>query len=145
MDLDRETNLVMDMVGASAFGDPQRAGELLERLAEGRPSGDMYPVCCAVAGAAKVLLEHMAAGVPGAAYWGLQIVGDGPVPPDVTFAQRFVVAYANGDTDMCLALYRAQEEQPGDVLPDAVCALVIYTGHLVRASWEARFGGFGHG
>lgn len=119
------------MIGASAAGNPLRAGELLEQIAESRPTGDMFPVACGVASVGRDLMVRAVGGiVPAGMLWAPR-----PVPQEdekIAFARRFLAAWANGDTDMCRALYQAQASLPGYALADAVIALVIYVGKMVN-------------
>lgn len=126
-----EAQLIGLAVLASATGDAQGAGDVLQQIADGRPSGDMYPVCCEVASIGRDIMLRMVGGaIPQGAFWG--ILSTDETHPEVMFAQRFLVAYANGDADTCLALYRARESAPGHGFVDSVCALVIQVGVLAR-------------
>lgn len=121
-----EAGLIMQMIGAAATGDPQRAAEILERIAESRPSGDMFPVCCAVAAVGKEVMVRTVDVVP--PFWT-------PTPSpgeskELLFARRFVAAWANNDEGMCRALYGARDAEAGYALADAVCALVVFVGKL---------------
>lgn len=123
------TDQVAVMVMLSMVGDAQRAGDVLQVIADSRPTGDMYPVCCAVADIGREVMLRMVSGsIPDGAFWRLFTAED--TRPGPLFARRFITAWANEDTAMCLALYRARESTPGHEIADSVCALVIHVAAL---------------
>ena len=137
MDEQIESGLIIEMIAASATGEPQRAGELLAQIAESRPTGDMFPVCCAVASVGHQAMVMAAGGVvPGGMFWAPE--PNPGEPAEVEFARRFLAAWANGDVDICRALYGARNAEPGYALADSVIALIVFVGKLGNELIDGR-------
>jgi hypothetical protein len=111
----------------------------MSRLTETESVSTMYGAAlglCVIAKAALVKM-HGLDGRP--SWWFIQTVdGSRPedtVPPPTLFAARFIAAYANGDFDTTLALFRAAltADDP-DLWPACMTMLLTATGEAVRAA-----------
>lgn len=122
MDSHAATALVMDALANAIAGNADGAATVLETLGQQDDDGHlMYGVCCALASAGHFALKKIygdRAPRPGSGgMWAMEQLRPGALDDDPadTFSLRFLIAYANGDTDTCLALYetacRASDEQ----------------------------------
>lgn len=127
--------LVMQAIGYAIDGDGERATSVLDTIAESSDNNRMYGVCCAIAAAgAQVLRLLYGSQAPGPGdMWAFSELAPGSLgDPAEAFATRFLVAYANGDTPTCLALYQAALKAGGIEYVDSVCALLANVAGLAR-------------
>lgn len=61
--------------------------------------------------------------------------------PPQAFALRFLVAYSNGDTDTCSALFGAALSSGDEQYPASVCALLSVVADLVRLALAEKRAG----
>lgn len=122
-----------DLLAHTATGDLVRAGDVLGEIkAYGDPAA-LWGVCCATAEAGRGVLTQMFNVAEESVIWRCPGIADAFADdPHRLFAGRFLTAYANGDADMCRALYRAAETAGEDDLTDSVCALVAHVARLFR-------------
>lgn len=138
MDHTAATELIWDALAAAVSGDSERAAGALESLGRNSDDHQMYGVCCAIAGAGEHVLRRIygdQAPTPGTDdmfVLGELVPGTLAADPPEAFALRFLTAYANGDTDTCMALFNAALQSDGDQYVDSVCALLAHVAGLCR-------------
>jgi hypothetical protein len=130
---DETVALIKDAIGYAVAGDADRAADALQRLGENSDNNRMYGVCCALAAAGSAAMKKLYGPADGHIFW-LESLTDKPVEDDPAeaFAARFLVAYANGDTDTCLALYGAALRASGEEYVESVCALLSNVAGIAR-------------
>ncbi|MFJ5038005.1 hypothetical protein [Streptomyces parvulus] len=133
--------VVHEALSRAVAGDPHGGGMLLvPMLEEGRRS--TWGLCCMLATAAMSLGEQQADG----GMWVLEVENSATgesgtpedMPPEVAFASRFAVAYANGDMDTAYAHFAALsadvDTDAGEIrVIDGVLALFLMATATARA------------
>lgn len=144
MNTDEATHLVTEMIGHAIAGESDRAADLLDRIGNASTPSQMYGVCCAFAEVGKAALTkiygHRAPDTARGDMWAMQEIAPGALDrdPPGAFAVRFMVAYANGDTDTSLALYDAALKAPGDNFAASICALLADVAGLARLALDQQ-------
>lgn len=137
MSHDNTVDLISTALAAAYAGDSEHAADALATLGQQSDNNRMYGVCCALAAAGEQMLRRLygdLAPVKGDGMFVLEgLKPDSPVvdAPEL-FALRFLTAYANGDTETCLALFDAALSSDGDQYVDSVCALLAHVAGLCR-------------
>lgn len=143
MEHDLMVRLIQQTLVAAMDGDTERAATTIQQLGDGTDAAGMYTVCRAFGMAAKHALEMLYGQQPKDAQWFLRAVHPGVFDKDPaqTFSARFIVAYANDDTDTCLALYRAATHASDEQYVDSVLALLKDTAMLLKLAEEEKNAG----
>ena len=138
MDHTAASNLIFDALAHAVAGNSEKAADALTDLGRNSDDHQMYGVCCAIAGAGEHMLRRLygdqapAPGSDGMFVLGELVPGALAADPPEAFALRFLTAYANGDTDTCMALFNAALQSDGDQYVDSVCALLAHVAGLCR-------------
>lgn len=137
-------DIIHEMIGEAAFGDSEKAGELLRKLGMSHTSAEMFVVCATIAEYGAAGLRHAAGD---AVLGGAVMVVPRSLPPEMVaehpaeaFAERFIAAWANGDHEMCQDLFVASLELTDQQHVDGVAALVSLSAHLTRKEYEEKYG-----
>ena len=132
---DRERiDLVMKAIAAAADNDADTAAEAFNTVGENSTPSQMYGVACALAEAAKVLLDKLIGPLPDGSMYALDQLTPGAElrDPAQLFAVRFIVANANRDKDTRLALFSTAHNATPDDYVDSLMALLCTTGNFMR-------------
>ncbi|MFI0718888.1 hypothetical protein [Streptomyces sp. NPDC021224] len=138
MTLEERAEAVWRMLGQALDGDADGAAHSLMTIGQQSTTADMYGVCCAIAeGGAAVLRRIFPAMIwePSEAMVTLHEMQPGALGADPmeTWAARFLVAYANRDSDQTRALFDAALANGSDFYSQSVCALLGTFAGLGRA------------
>ncbi|WP_329564686.1 hypothetical protein [Kitasatospora sp. NBC_01266] len=145
MTQDETVTLIQEAIGYAIDGDADRAATALETLGQNGTNADMFGVCCAIATAGRhaltLLYGERAPGEDG--IWAMAEATPGALTadPPQAFALRFLVAYSNGDTDTCSALFGAALSSGDEQYPASVCALLSVVADLVRLALAEKRAG----
>lgn len=137
-DLNATSKLIMDALAHAVAGQADQAATALQTIGSQTDGAQMYGVCCALAGAGVIALRRIygdrAPKHGSGDMWVLEQLKPGALSddPPKSFAIRFLVAYANGDTDTALALYDAAYEASDEQYIDSVCALLANVAGITR-------------
>ncbi|MEU4051314.1 hypothetical protein AB0F09_19205 [Streptomyces olivaceus] len=127
MDQDRLHQLTMQALDAAFNRNAEAAASALTEIGETGGDSSIYGACCAFAEVGRAALaKFYGDATPDPArgeMWAMQQLGDSADPHDL-FAVRFIVAYANQDQDLSMALFNASIEAGGNAHVDSVCALL---------------------
>ncbi|MER6559789.1 hypothetical protein ABT300_19045 [Streptomyces sp. NPDC001027] len=113
MDQQELSRLTSAALARAIDGDMDGAATAIVEIGRNSPDGyDVYAACCGFAEAARQAMVTLDGGDPHGpgreGGWGMRPIDDGDqVDAPLLFARRFIVAYANGDQDNTLALWRA--------------------------------------
>lgn len=144
MDTETASELVMEALAHAIAGDAHEAATAMLTLGQHGDGNLIYGVCCAIAAAGTHFLQRIygdQAPQPEAGdMWAMQELTPGALDddPPKAFAMRFLVAYANGDTTTCMALYEAAYKASDDEYVDSVAALLGETAAIARLAMEER-------
>jgi hypothetical protein len=110
--------------------------DALDAITEPEDPALIYSACCGFAEAGRQAMEQIygvTADPDNGATWGAVPKNQAAehAPPNRWFSIRFLVAHANHDHDMTLALFNAAVEAGPDHLVDAMVALVMDAANLV--------------
>ncbi|MFJ5070204.1 hypothetical protein ACIQC7_27725 [Kitasatospora sp. NPDC088556] len=147
MNDDKTVALIQQAIGSAAHGDADTAARALEALGQNSDNNRMYGVCCAIAAAGthtlQLLYGSQAPTADNGAMWATTefVPGAFAADPAEAFATRFLVAYSNGDTDTCLALFETALQAEGEQYVASVCALLTAVGQLVRLALDEKAAG----
>ena len=138
MDQKETGDLVFEAIAHAVAGNASEAATALMTIGQEADNSRMYGVCCAIASAgthALGLVYGDRAPVPGTSdMYVLQELkpGAASADPPKAFAVRFLTAYANGDTDTCMALFNAALRSSDEEFVDSVCALLADVAGIYR-------------
>ncbi|MGW3072327.1 hypothetical protein [Kitasatospora sp. NPDC001132] len=147
MNNDETTALIQQAIGSAAHGDADTAARALETLGQNSDNNRMYGVCCAIAAAGthtlRLLYGSKAPTADNGAMWATAelVPGAFAAVPDEAFAMRFLVAYSNGDTDTCLALFETALQAGGEQYVASVTTLLATVARLVRLALDEKAAG----
>jgi hypothetical protein len=101
----------------------------------------MFGACCGWAdcghAALRKLYGERAADLAQGDMWALQELVPGKSRASDLFASRFIVAWANGDQPMALALFRSAVSVSEDAYGEAVISLLMSVAGLVRLATDS--------
>lgn len=139
MNIDETAELTMQVVGHAINGHSDQAAATLMLIGANSTDHEMYGVCCGFATLGVKALEQIY-GKQHAGDWGLTELEPGSLTahPAKTFSVRFLVAYANGDTDTCLALYLAALKADDHQYIESVTALVADVAGITRLALKGK-------
>ncbi|MFJ9448205.1 hypothetical protein ACIRRH_41275 [Kitasatospora sp. NPDC101235] len=144
---DETVTLIQQAIGSAVHGDVDTAARALETLGENSSNTRMYGVCCAIATAGartlRLLYGSQAPTTDNGAMWATTELAPGAfaADPAEAFAMRFLVAYSNGDTDTCLALFETALAAGGEQYVGSVVALLAAVARLVRLALDEKAAG----
>ncbi|MFF7991727.1 hypothetical protein ACFZDG_18280 [Kitasatospora xanthocidica] len=144
---DETVDLIQRAIGSAAHGDIDTAACALEALGEASDNNRMYGVCCAIATAGthtlRLLYGSQAPNADNGAMWAATELAPGAfaADPAEAFAMRFLVAYSNGDTETCLALFETALRAGGEQYVGSVVALLAAVARLVRLALDEKAAG----
>ncbi|MQS14484.1 hypothetical protein F7Q99_20000 [Streptomyces kaniharaensis] len=147
MNDDQTVALIQQAIGSAAHGDIDTAARALESLGQASDNNRMYGVCCAIATTGthtlRLLYGSQAPTADNGAMWATTELTPGAfaADPAEAFAMRFLVAYSNGDTDTCLALFETALKAGGEQYVSSVCALLTAVAKLVRLALDEKAAG----
>ncbi len=142
MDQKQTGDLVFEALAQAVDGNAGEAATALMTIGQASDDNRMYGVCCAIASAgthALALVYGDRAPKPGTSdMYVLQELEPGAIEadPPKAFAVRFLTAYANGDTDTCLALFDAALRSSDDEYVSSVCALLADVAGIYRLALD---------
>lgn len=142
MDQKQTEDLIFDAIAHAVDGNASEAATALMTIGQNADNNLMYGVCCAIASAgthALGLVYGDRAPKPGTTdMYVLQelVPGTAETDPPKAFAMRFLTAYANGDTDTCMALFNAALRSSDDEFVDSVCALLADVAGIYRLALD---------
>ncbi|MBT2379006.1 hypothetical protein J7E90_17030 [Streptomyces sp. ISL-111] len=142
MDQQQTGDLVFEALAHAVDGNAAEAATALMTIGQASDNSVMYGVCCAIASAgthALGLVYGDRAPKPGTTdMYVLQELEPGAIEadPPKAFAVRFLTAYANGDTDTCLALFDAALRASDDEYVSSVCALLADVAGIYRLALD---------
>lgn len=127
-------------IGHAIDGDAEQAAHALQTIGEASNTHEMYGVCCGIATVGHHVLKLLYGPAADGASWGMTELEPGALGKDPArqFAMRFLVAYSNGDTEMCLALYDATVRATDDEYVDSICALLATVAELARLALDEK-------
>lgn len=146
MDAEAASVLVFETLAHAVAGNSDQAATGLQTLGTQSDNHQMYGVCCALGETGKLMLNRLygdrAPKPENGDLWVLEQIKPGALAddPPKTFALRFLVAYANGDTDTAMALFNAALASEGDQYVDSVCALLADAAGLCRLARDKTSG-----
>jgi len=146
MDTREASQLVMDALAHAVSGNTDGAATALQTLGQQSNGSELYGVCCALAAAGTLALKRIygdQAPRPGSAgMWALEQLKPGALDDDPAkaFALRFLIAYANGDTDTCLALYDSAWKASDEQFIDSVSTLLADVAGITRLALDQQQG-----
>ncbi|MCX4601182.1 hypothetical protein OG402_11855 [Streptomyces anulatus] len=135
-------DLVFEAIAQAVAGNASEAATALMTIGQNADTNLMYGVCCAIASAGTHALELVygdRAPKHGTSdMYVLQELEPGAIgaDPPKAFAVRFLTAYANGDTDTCLALFEAALRSSDDEYVSSVCALLADVAGIYRLALD---------
>lgn len=133
------TELIMDALASTIAGDAERAADKLTEVGSQCDSAEMYGVCCALAAAGRQALTKIygpSFNQAGGDMFALQELAPGETDPAEMFSMRFLIAYANGDTPTCMALYSAADKASDEDFVSSVSSLLINVAGLSRLALD---------
>ncbi|MFG2763120.1 hypothetical protein [Streptomyces rubiginosohelvolus] len=142
MDQEKTGDLVFEAIAHAVAGNASEAATALMTIGQASDDNRMYGVCCAIASAgthALGLVYGDRAPKPGTSdmYVLQELVPGATVDdPPKAFAMRFLTAYANGDTETCLALFDAALRSSDDEYVSSVCALLADVAGIYRLALD---------
>lgn len=142
MDQKQTGDRVFEALAQAVAGNASEAATALMTIGQTSDNNRMYGVCCAIASAgthALGLVYGDRAPKPGTTdMYVLQELEPGAIEadPPKAFAVRFLTAYANGDTDTCLALFDAALRSSDDEYVSSVCALLADVAGIYRLALD---------
>ncbi|MFB6696344.1 hypothetical protein [Streptomyces rubiginosohelvolus] len=142
MDQKQTGDLVFEALAHAVDGNASEAATALMTIGQASDDNRMYGVCCAIASAgthALGLVYGDRAPKPGTTdMYVLQELEPGATEadPPKAFAVRFLTAYANGDTETCLALFEAALRSSDDEYVSSVCALLADVAGIYRLALD---------
>lgn len=145
MNDDERVELIHRALACAVAKDAEGAADALSAVGENSDNWQMYGTCCAIAAmAVEVMTRHLGMAFDSNA--GDMMVIE-PLIPDATFrspaeafSMRFIVAYANGDKDTTLALYKAAGEAGPQQFTDSVSSLLADTAGIARLALDQQAG-----
>lgn len=143
MDLAERAEAVWTMLGHAIDGDAEQAAHSLMALGQQSTTVEMYGVCCGIAEAGAAVLRQMYPAMiwaPSSYMTVLREMQPGGLDsdPPATWAARFLVGYANRDSDQTNALFDAAIADGPDFFADSVCALLGLFAGLGRAELRRK-------
>lgn len=147
MDTEAASQLVLEALAHAVAGNSDGAATTLMTLGQQSDAARMYGVCCALAGAGTIALQKIygdrAPRPESGDMWVMEQLKPGALndDPPKAFAARFLVAYANGDTDTCLALYDAAFKASDDEYGESIVALLADVAGITRLALDQQKGG----
>lgn len=135
--------LVWEALEHACTGNGRGAADALYRIGTSTDDHGVYGACCAFAEAGhQILCRIYGDQIPAEAQWGIAELEPGTLAADApkTFAVRFLVAYANGQRDTCLALFNAAVNASGEDYVDSVSALLVTVGQLGQLAFREQTG-----
>lgn len=147
MDTEETSKLITSALAYAVAGDSHNAATTMQTIGEQSDAARMYGVCCALANVGKLSLQKIygdQAPRPGSSeLWGMEQLKPGALDsdPPKAFAARFLVAYANGDEDTCLALYDAAYKASDEEYVESIAALLADVAGITRLALDQQKGG----
>lgn len=144
MDTRAASQLVFDALAHAVAGDVEGSFAAMQTLGLQSDGAMMYGACCGLAEAGKLMLTKFygdQAPKPGEGIWVMeQLKSDAPTDPAETFGLRFLIAWANGDTDTCDALHLAAWKATDDQYVDSITALLATVAGITRLALDKQRG-----
>lgn len=144
MDTAAASQLVFDALAHAVAGDAKGAFTAMQTLGQQSDGAMMYGACCGLAQAGALMLKKFygdQAPKPGEGMWVMeQLKPDAPADPAETFGMRFLIAWANGDTDTCDALHLAAWKATDDQYVDSIAALLATVAGITRLALDKQRG-----
>lgn len=140
----KTAEMVMATIGYAVAGDVGRTASALQELGENSDNNQMYGVCCAIAAAGAHVLRLLHGNVLAEGdFWALSEVTPGSLDsnPAGMFARRFLVAYSNGDTATCMALFNATLAAGEEHHVTSVIALLGHVASLIQLALKEKDAG----
>lgn len=142
MDTATASQLTFNALAHAVAGEGESAATALTTLGSQADDALMYGACCGLAETGKQMLKkiygNQAPKNDGDLWIIEQLTPDAPADPAKMFALRFVIAWANGDTDTCLALFDAALNAGGDQYVDSVAALLKTVAGITRLALDQQ-------
>lgn len=149
MTMDNETasQHVFEALAHGVAGDAHRATDLLTTVGSQCDTSQMYGVCCGIAEVGAMMLRKLYGDrAPKSAddgMWVLQELrpGAGTTDPPKMFSVRFLIAWANGDSDTTMALFNAAVKASDEQYIDSIAALFADVVGVTRLALEKQESG----
>lgn len=144
MDHSQAAELITEALARAIANDTNGAATALETIGQQSDDNQMYGACCAISSAGVHFLKQIygarAAAMAKNDMWVLEELEPGALAgnPPKAFAVRFLIAYANGDTSTCLALYNTALKASGEEYVASVCALLADVAGIARLALEEK-------
>lgn len=138
MNQEQTAEAVWDLLGHAVEGRGDEAAQALVHIGSSVDANRMYGVCCALAEAGTFALKKLfaPAAFAGPSMYGIHQLKHGTDPAEM-WGARFLVAYANGDRQMALALFEAALKASDEEYVVSVSQLVCtVAGVIITATGE---------
>ncbi|MFG2826062.1 hypothetical protein ACGFWI_01040 [Streptomyces sp. NPDC048434] len=143
MNDDERCQLIYEALDRAVAKDAAGAADALSAVGENSDNHQMYGVCCGIAAMAVEVMTTQ---------FGMKLDPDNgdlmviePLFPNATFrgpaeafSMRFIVAYANGDKDTALALYKSAGEAGPEQFTESVSSLLADTAGITRLALDQQ-------
>ena len=144
MDTETASQLVFDALTHAVSGDAEGSFTAMQTLGQQSDGAMMYGACCGLAQAGTLMLNKFygdQAPKPGEGMWAMEQLKPGaPTDPAETFATRFLIAWANGDTDTCDALHLAAWKATDAQYVYSILALLTTVAGITRLALDKQRG-----